>query len=181
MLQLRRALAAGKLASAGAGQAKVTLVTEDGQLYGHAGKLLFSDLTVDESSGAITLRAEFPNPDRLLLPGMYVRARLEQAVDEQAITVPQQAVIRSVDSSTVMVVNSDGKVVARTVKADRVQDNSSIVSEGLQAGEQVIVEGLQKVRPGATVKAVPWKGPVGQAPADAAEKQAAADKKPAAQ
>lgn len=181
VLQLRRALAAGKLASAGAGQAKVTLVTEDGQLYGHAGKLLFSDLTVDESSGAITLRAEFPNPDRLLLPGMYVRARLEQAVDEQAITVPQQAVIRSVDSSTVMVVGSDGKVAIRTVKADRAQGNFSIVSEGLQAGEQIIVEGLQKVRPGAAVKAVPWKGPVGQAPADAAKKQAAADKKPAAQ
>lgn len=186
VLQLRRALAAGKLTSAGAGQAKVTLVTEDGQPYSHAGKLLFSDLTVDESSGAITLRAEFPNPDRFLLPGMYVRARLEQAVNEQAITVPQQAVIRNADSASVMVVGSDGKVTARTVKAATNQGDSAVVSDGLKAGEQIIVEGLQKAQPGATVKAVPWKGPVGQTPAaaqagTAADKAADASKTPTAQ
>ncbi len=175
VLQLRRALAAGKLTSVGANQVKVALVTEDGQVYRHPGKLLFSDLTVDESSGAITLRAEFPNPERLLLPGMYVRARLEQAVNEQAITVPQQAIIRSADSASVMVVGSDGKVSARTIKTNAAQGDSSIVSEGLKAGEQVIVEGLQKVQPGATVKAVPWKGPVGQpAPAGAAAAAASA-------
>jgi membrane fusion protein (multidrug efflux system) len=179
VLQLRRALAAGKLTSAGAGQAKVTLVTEDGQPYPHAGKLLFSDLTVDESSGAITLRAEFPNPERMLLPGMYVRAQLEQAVNEQAITVPQQAVIRNVDSASVMVVGKDGKVTARTIKSDATQGDSAVISEGLKAGEQVIVEGLQKAQPGATVKAVPWKGPVGQ-PAAAGTAPAAADSKPAA-
>jgi len=177
LLQLRRALAAGKLSSTGAGQAKVTLVTEDGQPYPHAGKLLFSDLTVDESSGAISLRAEFPNPDRFLLPGMYVRARLEQAVNEQALTVPQQAIIRGMDGASVMVVGSDGKVSPRSIKADVAHGNSSVVSEGLQAGEQVIVEGLQKIRPGATVKAVAWKGPVGQTPSATAQ-QATADKKP---
>lgn len=177
VLQLRRALAAGKLTGAGAGQAKVTLVTEDGQVYPHSGKLLFSDLTVDESSGAVTLRAEFPNPERFLLPGMYVRARLEQAVDEQAITVPQQAVIRDVDSASVMLVGSDGKVTARTVKADSAQGDSSVISEGLKAGDQVIVEGLQKAAPGATVKTVPWKGPVGQVAPAGAKTDAATDKK----
>ncbi len=125
---------------------------------------------MDESSGAITLRAEFPNPDRFLLPGMYVRARLEQAVNEQALTVPQQAIIRNSDSASVMVVGSDGKVAARTVKADANQGNSAVVSEGLKAGEQVIVEGLQKAQPGAVVKAVAWKGAVGQ-PATAADKK----------
>ncbi len=180
LLQLRRALAAGKLSSTGAGQAKVTLVTDDGQPYPHAGKLLFSDLTVDESSGAISLRAEFPNPDRFLLPGMYVRARLEQAVNEQALTVPQQAIIRGMDGASVMVVGSDGKVSPRSIKADVAHGNSSVVSEGLQAGEQVIVEGLQKIRPGAAVKAVAWKGPVGQAPvaSSGTDPQATADKKP---
>ncbi len=169
LLQLRRALAAGKLA--GAGEARVTLVTEDGQPYAHAGKLLFSDLMVDESTGAILLRAEFPNPERFLLPGMYVRARLEQGVNEQALTVPQQALIRNVDSSAVMVVGADGKVAARTVQADNAPNNLAVVSEGLQPGDQVIVEGLQKVQPGATVKAVPWQGAVGQAPAKVAEQK----------
>jgi len=169
LLQLRRALEAGKLA--GAGQARVTLVTEDGQPYKHAGKLLFSDLSVDENTGAILLRAEFPNPERFLLPGMYVRARLEQGVNEQALTVPQQAVLRGIGSSSVMVVGADGKVAARTVQADNAQDNLAVVNDGLQQGDQVIVEGLQKVQPGMAVKAVPWKGPVGQQPAQQTEQK----------
>jgi len=169
LLQLRSALAAGKLA--GAGQARVTLVTEDGQTYKHAGKLLFSDLSVDENTGAILLRAEFPNPERFLLPGMYVRARLEQGVNEQALTVPQQAVLRGIGSSSVMVVGADGKAAARTVQADNAQDNLAVVGDGLQPGDQVIVEGLQKVQPGMAVKAVPWKGPVGQQPAQQTEQQ----------
>ncbi|HJW56318.1 MAG TPA: efflux RND transporter periplasmic adaptor subunit [Burkholderiaceae bacterium] len=180
-LRLQRAMASGQLKSAGKDRAKVTLVTDDGRAYGQPGKLLFSDLSVDESTGAITLRAEFPNPERLLLPGMYARARVEQAVDEQAIVVPQQAIVRGVDSASVLVVGSDGKVTSRTVKADAAQGNSSIVSEGLKAGEQVIVEGLQKAQPGATVKAVPWKGPVGQTAPAAATPEAPAAKKPNAQ
>lgn len=157
-LRLQTAIANGQIKGVGDGQAKITVVTEDGRVYPQAGKLLFSDLTVDESSGAIMLRAEFPNPDHMLLPGMYVRARLEQAVNEQAITVPQQAVIRSNEGASVWVVGADGKVAARPIKTGSVQGDAWIVSEGLKAGDRVIVEGLQKAKPGATVKPVPWQG-----------------------
>lgn len=159
VLQIKQALAKGKLKSTGQGQAKITLVTDDGRTYPHAGKLLFSDLAVDESTGAIMLRAEFPNPERLLLPGMYARARLEQAVNEQAIAIPQQAVIRTLDGASVMVVGADDKVATRPIKTDSAQGDKWIVSQGLQAGERVIVEGLQKVKPGATVKPIAWKAP----------------------
>ncbi|OWW22793.1 efflux RND transporter periplasmic adaptor subunit, partial [Noviherbaspirillum denitrificans] len=118
LLQLRRALASGSLKSVGKDKAKVKLVTEDGRSYPHDGKLLFSDVAVDESTGAVTLRAEFPNPDRMLLPGLYVRARLEQAVSENAITVPQQAVQRDASGASVLVVGADGKVALQQVKAD---------------------------------------------------------------
>jgi membrane fusion protein (multidrug efflux system) len=155
-LRLQRAMASGKLKSLGQGQAKVTLVTEDGREYPQAGKLLFSEVSVDESSGAVSLRAEFPNPDHFLLPGMYVRARLQQAVNDQAITVPQQAVVRGPEGTSVMVVGSDGKVATRAIKADTAQGDRWIVSDGLKAGDQVIVEGLQKIKPGAPVKAMPW-------------------------
>lgn len=157
LLALQRAMSSGRLKNVGNGQAKVTLVTQDGQAYPHAGKLLFSDLSVDETSGAVTLRAEFPNPNRFLLPGMYVRARLEQGVRDNAITVPQQAVQRNPTGAVVMVVGADGKVAAQPVKADTAHGNKWIVSEGLKAGDRVIVEGLQKVKPGAPVTAVPWK------------------------
>lgn len=168
LLKLQRAMSSGRLQSAGKGQAKVQLVTEDGKPYPQAGKLLFSDLSVDESTGAVSLRAEFANPDRLLLPGMYVRARLEQAIEEQAITVPQQAVQRGQQGASVLLVGADNKVIARPVKADTAQGNLWIVSEGLKAGERVIVEGFQKAKPGATVKPVPWPGAVGSTAATAA-------------
>ncbi len=158
VLRLRRALSSGKLQAAGENAARVTLVTEDGQAYPQPGRLLFSDLTVDESSGAVSLRAEFPNPGRMLLPGMYVRARLEQAVNEAALTVPQQAIQRTNDGASVMVVGADNKVAARPVKADASQGNLAIVTSGLKPGERVIVEGLQKAKPGATVKPVQWAG-----------------------
>ena len=158
LLRLKRAMASGKLQSAGENAARVTLLTEDGQVYPQSGKLLFSDLTVDESSGAVTLRAEFPNPNRTLLPGMYVRARLEQAVNEAALTVPAQAIQRTTDGASVMVVGTDNKVAARPVKADTMQGDVWIVSAGLKPGDRVIVEGLQKAKPGATVKPVAWAG-----------------------
>lgn len=173
ILQLQRAMASGKLKSAGKGQVKVTLITEDGQEYAQSGKLLFSDLTVDESSGAVTLRAEFPNPDRQLLPGMYVRARVEQAINENAITVPQQAITRTPDGSAVMVVSAESKVVSRSVKTGPASGDSWVINDGLKEGDQVIVEGLQKVQPGATVKAVQWKK---AAPADASAPAADAAK-----
>jgi membrane fusion protein (multidrug efflux system) len=176
-LQLQRAMANGELKSAGKGQAKVKLLTEDGRPYPHEGKLLFSDMTVDQSSGAITLRAEVPNPDRFLLPGMYVRARIDQAVNEQAITVPQQAVQRdAAGSSSVLLVGADGKVAVQPIKAESAQGNAWIVSEGLKAGDQVIVEGFQKAKPGAPVKAVPWR----QAAANPAAGAAQAEQKPKA-
>lgn len=156
LLQLQRALASGQLQGVGQGKAVVTLVLEDGTPYPLPGTLLFSDLAVDESTGAVSLRAEFPNPQRSLLPGMYVRARLEQAVKEQAISVPQQAVARGADGASVMVVGADGKVAVRAVKTGGAQGNAWLVNEGLQAGDRVIVEGLQKIKPGAVVKAVPW-------------------------
>ena len=158
LLRLKRSMASGKLQSAGENAARVTLLTEDGQVYPQSGKLLFSDLTVDESSGAVTLRAEFPNPNRTLLPGMYVRARLEQAVNEAALTVPAQAVQRTTDGASVLVVGPDNKVAARPVKADTMQGNVWIVSAGLKPGDRVIVEGVQKAKPGATVKPVAWAG-----------------------
>lgn len=181
VLKLKRAMDEGKLKSAGKGAAKVTLITDDGQEYGRPGKLLFSDLTVDESSGSVTLRAEIPNPDGLLLPGMYVRARLEQAVDENAITVPQQAVLRTPGGSAVMVVGADGKVASRPVKTGSSSGTAWIITDGLKEGDQVIVEGLQKVQPGATVKPVQWQkpAPAGATPAAAAPAAPAAAAAPA--
>ncbi|MBI1889930.1 MAG: efflux RND transporter periplasmic adaptor subunit [Burkholderiales bacterium] len=160
LLRLKQAFSGGKLKSVGPDQAKVTLVTEDGRPYSLPGKLLFSDISVDESTGAITLRAEFPNPDRLLLPGMFVRARVEQAVSDNAITVPQQAVVRGPNGATVTVVTPENKAVVRAVKADNSQGDSWIIAEGLKPGERVIVEGFQKVKPDATVKPVEWKNPL---------------------
>jgi membrane fusion protein (multidrug efflux system) len=156
MAQLRQALASGRLKSAGRDQAKVTLLTEGGEEYGQPGKLLFSDVSVDETTGSVSMRAEFPNPKRTLLPGMYVRARLEQGVNEAAITVPQQAVVRGAEGSSVMIVGSDNKVVARPVKAEAATGDKWIVSDGLKGGERIIVEGFQKAKPGATVTPQPW-------------------------
>jgi len=155
-MKLQRALRNGQLQKAGKDEARVSIVMEDGEVYPLPGKLLFSDQTVDPNTGAITLRAVVPNPDRTLLPGMYVRARVEQAVRENAITVPQQAVQRTADAAIVMVVGQDNKVAPRPVKADTAVGNKWIVTEGLQPGERIIVEGLQKAPPGAMVKAVQW-------------------------
>ena len=156
-LQLQRAMANGQLKKAGKDQAKVTLVAEDGQPYEQTGKLLFSDLSVDPSSGAVTLRAEFPNPNKVLLPGQYVRAKLEQGVNDKAITVPQQAVQRDPSGASVLLVGADDKVTVQTVKTGDAQGNTWIITEGLKAGDRVIVEGFQKIKPGAPVKTVQWK------------------------
>ncbi|MET0268760.1 MAG: efflux RND transporter periplasmic adaptor subunit [Duganella sp.] len=179
LLRLRRALADGKLKSSGKGQATVTLVTEDGQPYAHAGKLLFADVAVDESTGTVSMRAAFPNPERTLLPGMYVRARLEQAVNESAISVPQQAVVRGTDGASVLLVGADNKVTAQAVKADAAQNGNWIISSGLKGGERVIVEGFQRAKPGASVTPTPWRG-VGAAAAAATPATPAAPAAPAA-
>jgi membrane fusion protein (multidrug efflux system) len=157
VLRLRRQLDNGQLKSIEPGAARVTLLLEDGSTYAHDGKLLFSDITVDPTTGMVTLRAEFPNPDGLLLPGMFARGRLEQAVNSEAIAVSQRAVSHGPDgSATVLVVTPDNKVEVRTVKADTAMGDKWIITGGLKAGERVIVDGLQKVRPGATVNPVPY-------------------------
>jgi membrane fusion protein (multidrug efflux system) len=131
-------------------------VLEDGSEYPQPGRLLFSDLTVDPTSGQVTLRAEVPNANGMILPGMYVRVRLEQAKVGNAILLPQQSVTRSAQGDTVMVVDKEGKVAPRPVKVGNQQGNQWVILSGLQPGEQVVVEGFQKIRPGAPVKAVPW-------------------------
>ncbi|SFH99691.1 membrane fusion protein, multidrug efflux system [Collimonas sp. OK307] len=167
ILKLQQAMKSGQLQSAGQSQAKVTLKTEDGSTYPQSGKLLFSDLTVDPTTGSVTLRAEFPNPDHSLLPGMYVRAKLEQAVNDSALTVPQQAVQRDLNGSSVFVIGADNKVAVRPVKADTAQGDKWIVTDGLKSGDKVIVDGLQKVKPGAVVKPSPWNPTAAAAPAAA--------------
>ena len=174
VMKLRQALDAGKLKRANGSQAaSVRLVMEDGSEFAHAGRLLFSDLTVDASSGQITLRAEVPNPTGTLLPGLYVRVRVEQAQASNAILLPQQAVTRSAQGDTVMVVGSDGKVKPRPVKVGAQQRNQWVILEGLQSGEQVMVDGFQKLRGDAPVKAVPWVPP-GSKPAAPASASSAA-------
>jgi len=173
VLRLRRALASGKFQRAGTGDAAtVRVVLQDGSVHPQPGKLLFTDLTVDSTSGQITLRAELPNPDGSLLPGMYVRVRIEQAQSNDAITVPQQAVTRGSSGDSVMVV-ADGKAVPRPVKIGSASGSSWIVLEGLKPGEQVMVDGFQKLRGPGPVKAVPW-APPASAPAAAGSASAAA-------
>lgn len=165
LLKLRQMMQSGALKDAEKSGLKVTMVMEDGSIYPHTGKLLFSDISVDPTTGELALRALFPNPDNMLLPGMFVRARLEQAVNENAITVPQQAVQHTNDGSQVIVINQDNKAEIRKVKTSSAIGNRWLVTEGLQPGDRVIVEGLQKVRPGSPVKPVEWSDP--QAPATA--------------
>ena len=170
--RLRRELESGVLKSAAPGEAKVTLLLDDGTTYPQPGKLLFSDVTVDPGSGMVTLRAEFPNPDHLLLPGMFARGLLEQAVDTKAITVPQRSVgVGANGIASVMVVGTDGKVEARVIKINQAVGNKWVVTDGLKAGESVIVEGLQKAMPGMTVKPVPFNPAGGNASASPAAAQ----------
>jgi membrane fusion protein, multidrug efflux system len=183
-MALKRAMEAGRLKGAGEGAAAVKVVLDDGSEYARPGKLLFSDLTVDPATGQVTLRAEVPNPGGALLPGLYVRVRLEQAVAGNAITLPQQAVTRSAQGDTVSVVGADGKIEKRPVRVGGQQTGRWVITDGLKAGEQVMVDGFQRLQmmpPGTPVKAVPWTPP-GSAPASAPAAQAspAADAKPAA-
>jgi membrane fusion protein (multidrug efflux system) len=177
VLKLRQALAAGRLQKAGADAARVQVVLEDGSVYPQAGKLLFSDLTVDPASGQITLRAEVPNPTGLLLPGMYVRVRLAQAELPQGILLPQQAVTRTETGDSVLVVGADNKPAKRDVKVRSAQGQNWLVTEGLQPGEKVIVDGFQKMMvPGAPVNPVPWQPAAASGPASASAPASAASR-----
>ncbi len=156
LLRLRQALAAGRLARSAAGGARVKLLLEDGSAYPLEGSLEFADITVDQATGVYALRALFPNSAGTLLPGMYVRAVLEEGVAEAALLAPQPAVARDAKGEPyALVILPDGTVEQRALTVDRVVGDAWLVTSGLNAGDQVIVEGLQKVRPGGKAKAVP--------------------------
>ena len=160
LLRLRKALASGSLTSSDEARANVKLMLEDGTPYSHNGELQFSDVSVDPGTGMVTLRAVFPNPDLQLLPGMYVRAMLEEGVREQAILVPQQGVTRdSKGNATALLVNPEGKVERRVLSASRTVGDQWLIDAGIEPGERVIVEGVQKVRPGVAVNAVEMLAP----------------------
>ena len=173
VLQLRQALQSGQLARSGTNAARVQILLENGQPYAEAGRLLFTDLTVDPGTGQVSLRAEVPNPQQLLLPGMYVRVRLQQAQVENAILLPQQAITRGTPQGDVAtVVAADGSFTRRPVTLGEAQGNQWIILGGLQPGEQVMVDGFMKLMPGVkTVKPVPYKP--NQAPAQAGQAPAA--------
>lgn len=155
LIRIRRDLASGALKSTGPDQAPVKLLLEDGSTYPLEGKLQFSEVSVDPTSGSVTLRAVFPNPKQQLLPGMYVRAVLSEGLRENALVVPQQGVTRDARGNAVaLVVGADGTVQARQLKAERALGANWLVTDGLAVGDRVIVEGLQKVRPGAPARAV---------------------------
>ena len=158
MLQLRRALEDGRLQRAGDKQAKVTLTLEDGRAYAQPGRLEFSEVTVDRSTGAVTLRASFPNPDKVLLPGMFVRARVEEGVRPDAILVPQKGVQRNrLGQPTALVLAPDDKVEQHVLTIDRAVGNQWLVDSGLSPGDRLIVEGGMKVKPGDQARGVDLK------------------------
>ena len=166
MLRLRSEIAAGRLQASAKGEVPVRLTLEDGSEYAAAGRLALSEVTVDEGTGSVTLRAQFPNADGVLLPGMYVRARLPQGTRSEAILVPHAALSRDPRGNPlVMVVDAQGAVQARPVQVAQSFGEHWVVTGGLQTGERIIVEGLQKVRPGASVQAQE----AGAAPAAAAQ------------
>ena len=172
LMALRKSLNMGALAE-DPGEAPVKLVLDDGTEYGRSGRLLFSDTTVDRTTGQVILRAEFPNPDGDLLPGLYVRVLIEQGVDQEALAVPQQAVQHDAGGNAqVYVVNADSKAELRPVTTGRVVGQRWIITEGLQAGDKVIVEGFQKIRPGAPVNPQPWQseGTAVTEPSDGSQK-----------
>lgn len=152
VLRFKSALAAGQLKAAES--PVVELIMESGQTYPQKGRLIFSDMSVDPTTGSVTLKAEFPNPDRLLLPGTFVRVRLPQAVAEGVIAVPQRAVLSGSEGLYVLLVGPENKVMPRPVKVGAMAGTDFIVEDGLKSGETVIVSGVQKVRPGMVVKPV---------------------------
>jgi membrane fusion protein (multidrug efflux system) len=155
VLRLKSALASGQLKAANS--RIVELILENGQPYPHKGRLFFSDMSVDPSTGAVTLKAEFPNPQRLLLPGTFVRVRLPQAVAENVITVPQRAVMSGPQGQFVLLVGAENKVTPRPVKLGAMSGTDFVVEDGLKDGETLIVDGVQKAKPGSVVKPVPQK------------------------
>jgi membrane fusion protein, multidrug efflux system len=156
LMRLRRALASGEVKAATPGQADVRLIMEDGSVYSQLGKLQFAEVSVDASTGTVNLRAVFPNPKHEILPGMYVRAVIYEGVKPNALLVPQPAVTRdATGKGAATVIDAAGKLAQREVVTERTVGNQWLVSAGLQAGDKLVVEGAQKIRPGVEFKAVP--------------------------
>lgn len=164
LLRLQQAFKSGKLKRSGSEQ--VELVLEDGSIYPQPGKLLFSNLAVDPSTGSISLRAKFPNPGHELLPGMFASIRFPEGSADNSIRVPQRAVQAGPQGQFVMTVDAEGKATPRPVKTGGMAGGDFLITDGLKVGDQVIVNGLQKARPGSPVKAVPW-NPAGISPVSA--------------
>ena len=155
LLSLRRRMEEGRLHHNGKDQSKVRLILDDGTTYPLEGTLKFRDVTVDSTTGAVTLRVIVPNPKGLLLPGMFLRAVVQEGINKDGILIPQQAVSRDpMGNPVTLIVDGDGKVAQRMLTLDRAIGNRWLVTSGLAPGERVIVEGIQKVRPGVTVKVV---------------------------
>ncbi|MGQ3295661.1 MAG: efflux RND transporter periplasmic adaptor subunit, partial [Shinella sp.] len=156
LMRLRKALEDGDLMAEN-NSADVKLMLDDGSVYPHSGKLLFSEAAVDETTGQVTLRGEFPNPDGDLLPGMYVRVQIVQGIERNAVLVPQQAVQRdSAGGALVYVVSADNKAGTRNVRVGRAAGTRWVITDGLKDGEKIIVEGFQKVQPGGEVVPTNW-------------------------
>ncbi len=169
LLKLKRDIAAGKLTGNTQKEVPVRVVLEDGSTYKHAGKLKFSGVSVNTASGAVTLRAVVPNPDGVLLPGMYVHALIDVAEDKDAIMVPQRAVTRNTRGEpTVLIVDAEQKVQQRNIETNGTYGDEWRVSKGLQAGERVVMDGVQKISVGTVVKPVPFDKAVVAAPATGA-------------
>jgi membrane fusion protein (multidrug efflux system) len=179
-MRIQRAIASGELK--GSTSAQVRVLLDDGSVYALPGKLLFADMTVDASTGQVTLRGEVPNPKGELLPGLFIKVRLQVARSEQAMLLPQQAVTRGTSEDTVLVVGEDGQVAKRTVQLGGLRGDARdaagpqwVVTAGLKTGEQVVVDGFQKIRPKAPVKSVPWSpASAASAPASGASASASA-------
>lgn len=151
LLRLRDDLASGRIKNMADGQAEVLLTLENGQRYEHTGRLQFSEVSVDQTTGAVTLRAEFPNPDGVLLPGMFVRAQLQEGIRENVLLVPQRGVTRDSQGQAIALVLDENNIVQqRSLETGRVVDGQWVIEQGLNAGDRVVVAGLQHVRPGAT-------------------------------
>lgn len=179
LIRLRRALQDGKLMT-GPNEAKAQLLLDDGTKYPETGRLLFSEAAVDETTGQVTLRGEFPNEAGDLLPGMYVRVQIEEGLERNAIAVPQQAVQRDAGGqASVLVVGAEDKVEQRRVTVGRTHGERWVVSQGLKAGDCVIADGFQKTAPGATVKPQPWNSEAAKEAADQAPAEKASEEKPA--
>lgn len=161
LAMLRKALEAGIITQSNDGHVAVQVLLDDGSVYPHEGRLLFSGVAVDPSTGQVTLRAEFDNPEEILLPGMYVRVRVQQGTDEKALLVPMQAIQRTPDGLNTLMVVRDGVVNPVAVALGPEIDGRALIYKGLNPGDVVVVEGFQKIRPGAPVQPLPW-NPGGQ-------------------